>query len=64
MAIAIPMAILIMQSWLENFAYRTRINVPVILIGSVIVLSLSMLTISYQAIKSALTNPARGLRTE
>jgi putative ABC transport system permease protein len=64
MGIAIPMAILIMQSWLENFAYRTRINVPVILIGSVIVLSLSMLTISYQAIKSALTNPARGLRTE
>ncbi|WP_342644470.1 ABC transporter permease [Mucilaginibacter sp. CSA2-8R] len=62
--IAIPVAWLSMQSWLQGFAYRTAIHwwVPVAAAGTSLLIALS--TLSYQAIKAALSNPVKTLRND
>lgn len=63
-AIAVPVAWYFMQGWLENFQYRTPLSwwIFVLAIASVMVITLT--TIGYQAIKAALANPVKSLRTE
>ncbi len=62
--IATPLAWYFMNNWLENYKYRVTIDwwVFVLAIGAIIVIT--MITISYQAIKAALQNPVKSLRTE
>ena len=62
--IASPLAWFIMNEWLQDFAYRTSIGWSVFLITSLIALFIALLTISFQAIRSALSNPVKALRTE
>ena len=62
--IAIPIGWTLMNSWLNNFAYRTELGVGIFVIAGVIALLLSVLTISWQATRAALTNPVESLRSE
>ncbi len=62
--IATPIAWYFMHQWLQDFAYRTNIDWWIFLISSIIVLSIALLTISFQAIKTAIANPIKNLRTE
>jgi putative ABC transport system permease protein len=62
--IAIPIAWWAMNSWLEDFAYRITINWRIYLVATVLVLTIALLTVSFQAIKAALSNPVKSLKTE
>lgn len=62
--IAIPIAWIAMQQWLENFAYKINIHWIVFVVGALILLVIATLTISIQAIKAALVNPIDRLRSE
>lgn len=62
--IAFPVAGWLMSSWLERFAYRIEIGLPVFLLAGIAVILLTILTICYQSIKAALANPVRSLRAE
>jgi putative ABC transport system permease protein len=62
--IAIPIAWWAMNSWLEDFAYRITINWWIYLVATVLVLTIALLTVSFQAIKAALSNPVKSLKTE
>jgi putative ABC transport system permease protein len=62
--IASPLAWWAMNKWLQDFAYRTTIQWWVFLVAAVIAILIALLTISGQALKAALTNPVKNLRTE
>ena len=62
--IAIPITYLIMNSWLQNFAYRITVNWWIFLLSSAIITFIAGSTISYQTIKTALSNPAKALKYE
>jgi putative ABC transport system permease protein len=62
--IASPIAWWGMNKWLQDFAYRISIGWQVFLITGVVVLMIALVTISFQAIKAAITNPVKSLRTE
>ena len=59
-----PIGYFAMSKWLQNFAYRTNINLWIFLLSAAVALLIAMLTISYQSIKSALANPIDSLRYE
>jgi putative ABC transport system permease protein len=61
--IAIPIAWWLMQSWLQGFAYRTAMGWSVFLLSGSITLLIALLTVSYQAIRAALANPADILKS-
>lgn len=62
--IASPVAWLAMKKWLDDFAYRTEINWWIFLIAGIIAVGIALITVSFQAIKAALANPVKSLRTE
>jgi putative ABC transport system permease protein len=62
--IAIPVGWYVMHSWLQDFAYRIGIHWWVFIIAAVIAVLIAFFTISTQAIKAAVTNPVKSLRTE
>lgn len=62
--IASPLAWWAMNKWLQNFAYRTSIEWWVFVVAALIAVLIALLTISSQAIKAALANPVKNLRTE
>jgi putative ABC transport system permease protein len=62
--IAFPIAWWWMNKWLEDFAYRININWTVFLIAGLCTLIIALLTVSFQAIKAAIANPVKSLRTE
>jgi putative ABC transport system permease protein len=62
--IASPITWFVMNKWLQDFAYRTNISWMVFAITALIAISIALLTISFQAIKAALANPVKSLRTE
>ena len=62
--IAWPVAFYFMDNWLQNFAYRIDISPAIFILTGVVSILLALLTISYQTIKAASTNPARSLRYE
>ena len=62
--IAFPISWWLMSSWLQSFAYRININPLVFLSAGLIVLFITICTISFQAIKAAIANPVKSLRTE
>ena len=59
-----PLAYIVMDKWLQNFAYRIRIEPWTFLLSAAIALIVAILTVSYQAIKSAVANPVESLRYE
>ena len=62
--IAFPVAWYAMSSWLENFAYRITINWWVFAAAGCAALIIAMITVSFQALKAAVANPVKSLRTE
>jgi putative ABC transport system permease protein len=64
LVIAIPVGWYVMHSWLQDFAYRISIHWWVFIIAAVIAVLIAFFTISTQAIKAAVTNPVKSLRTE
>jgi putative ABC transport system permease protein len=62
--IAFPVALWVMYKWLQNFSYRVDVSWWVFLLAGSIAALIAMLTISYQAIKAAIVNPAKTLKTE
>ena len=62
--IAWPVAWYVMKNWLESFAYRIDIVWTVFAIAGGLALAIALLTVSYQAIRAALTNPVEALRYE
>ncbi|HMK18505.1 MAG TPA: ABC transporter permease [Chitinophagaceae bacterium] len=62
--IAFPLAWWAMNSWLQGFAFRISMNPAVFLIAGSSVVLITILTVSFQAIKAALANPVKSLRTE
>jgi len=62
--LAWPIAWYIMQSWLEDFAYKTVIEWWVFLLSGGIVVLIALITVSSLAIKAAVANPTESLRYE
>jgi len=62
--IASPITWLVMNKWLQDFAYRTNISWTVFVITALIAASIALFTISFQSIRAALANPVKSLRTE
>jgi len=62
--IAFPVAWWALHAWLQNYQYRTNIHWLVFLMAGVMALFIAVLTVSYQAIKVAIINPIKSLRTE
>jgi putative ABC transport system permease protein len=62
--IAIPLAGLFMNKWLQDFAYRTTISVWVFVLAALAALLIAVLTVSFHAIKAAIANPVKSLRSE
>lgn len=62
--IATPIAWYFMNQWLENFEYRTSLNWWIFVLAVGIIMAITLLTISYQAIKAAIANPVKSLRIE
>jgi putative ABC transport system permease protein len=62
--IAWPIGWYAMHKWLQGFAYRANLDGWVFLLASAAALGIALLTVSFQAIKAALSNPVDALRYE
>src|SRR3984957_15458174 len=62
--VSLPIAWYAMHQWLGGFAYRTDIGWLVFVASGLITVSIAFLTISFQAVKAALTNPVKSLKSE
>ena len=62
--ISTPLAYFIMQKWLQDFPYRIAIEWWVFAIAGSFALIITIITVSFQAIKAAIANPVKSLRTE
>jgi putative ABC transport system permease protein len=62
--IASPLAWWGMHQWLEDFAYRVNISWWVFVLAGLIAIVIALFTISFQAVKAAMQNPVKNLRTE
>lgn len=62
--IAFPLAWWFMNQWLKDFAYKVNISWWVFALAGVSAMVIALLTISFQAIKAAMANPVKSLRTE
>lgn len=62
--VAFPIAWWAMHNWLQGFAYRINISIWIFVIAAMVALLIALLTVSFQAIKAAIANPVKSLRTE
>ena len=62
--IAFPVAWWMMHNWLQNFQYRIEASWWIFLAAGMAAILIALLTISFQAIKAAIANPIKSLRTE
>jgi ABC-type antimicrobial peptide transport system permease subunit len=63
-AIATPIAWYYMNQWLQDYAYRINVSWWIFLTSGVAAIVIALATISFQAIKAAMANPVKSLRTE
>jgi putative ABC transport system permease protein len=63
-AIALPVAYYFMSNWLENYVYRTKIGLPLLVGAALFTIAITFITISYKAYQAAIMNPASSLKTE
>jgi ABC-type antimicrobial peptide transport system permease subunit len=64
MLIGFPVSRYLMNEWLQGFAYKIDISWWVFAFAGLLVISISLLTVSYQVVKAAFGNPMKSLRTE
>jgi len=62
--IAIPVAWMAADKWLENYPYRISLHWWLFAIASLLVTLIALVTVSFQAVRAAITNPVKNLRTE
>jgi ABC-type antimicrobial peptide transport system permease subunit len=62
--IAAPIAYYYLTEWLTNYDYRINIGWEVFVFSSLLALLITLITVSFQAIKAAIANPVKSLRTE
>ncbi len=62
--IASPIAYYFMNQWIEKYTYRTDISLWIFVASGIGALTITLLTVSFQAIKAALMNPVKSLKTE
>jgi len=59
-----PLAYYLLNRWLNDFAYRIQIQIPVFLLTAVISILIAFLSVGYKALKAAVANPVESLRYE
>ncbi|GGH32235.1 ABC transporter permease [Dyadobacter endophyticus] len=59
-----PVAWWAMESWLKNFEYKISLNPAIFLLALLATVVVALLTVSFQSVKAALTNPVKSLRSE
>ena len=64
MLIASPVAWYAMQQWLEEYSYKISLSWWMFVTAGVLAILLALFTVSVQAIRAAIANPAKSLRTE
>jgi ABC-type antimicrobial peptide transport system permease subunit len=64
MLIGFPLAWMAMNAWLDGFAYRINIGADVFIIAGAALVVLTVLIVSYQALKAALMSPVKSLRVD
>jgi putative ABC transport system permease protein len=62
--LAIPVAYYFMSNWLENYVYRSRIGIPLLLFAAVLTTLITFITISYKSYQASILNPANSLKIE
>jgi putative ABC transport system permease protein len=62
--IAIPLSLFAIRRWLESFAYHIQVSWITFVVASFVALLIAWLTVSYESLKAAITNPANSLRAE
>jgi putative ABC transport system permease protein len=62
--IASPIAWYAMHTWLQDFAYHTKIEWGVFVLAGGLAIGIALLTVSFQSIRAALTNPVKSLKSE
>lgn len=62
--VAIPLAVMLMNKWLQNFAYKIETHWWIFAGAAFTALLIALLTVSYQAIRAALMNPVKSLKSE
>ena len=62
--IAFPISFFSMNKWLQSFAYRIDISPWIFVVAGASAILLALITVSFQAIKAAIANPVKSLRTE
>jgi putative ABC transport system permease protein len=60
--IAWPVAYYIMERWLDGFAYRTVIGIPTFIVATLLGFAIAIMTVSFQALKAALSDPVKSIR--
>jgi len=61
---AVPLSWYAMHKWLQDYSYRINISWGIFLIAGIIAVAIALITVSFQAVRAALANPAKSLRTE
>jgi putative ABC transport system permease protein len=64
MAIAVPVAIWLMNKWLERFAYKTELDWWIFALAGSSAVVIAVLTVSWQSIRAATSNPVEAIRYE
>jgi putative ABC transport system permease protein len=62
--IATPLAWFFMHGWLQGFAYRTALSGWIFVAAGVAAIGIALFTVSFQAMRAAMANPVKSLRTE
>jgi putative ABC transport system permease protein len=62
--IATPIAWFTMNQWLQSFAYRIHISWWIFLVAGLLAIMISLITVGFQAVKAAVANPVKSLKTE
>jgi putative ABC transport system permease protein len=62
--IALPLSYYIMSNWLENYVYRTKIGILLLILAAGLTLLITFITIGYKAYQAAILNPASSIKTE
>lgn len=63
-SISIPVSLLVMNYWLDNFAYSVGLNPVIFIVAALAILTITIFTVGYQSAKTAFMNPVDSLKTE
>ena len=62
--IAAPFAWYFMNKWLQDFAYRINVSGWIFLLTGVVAVAIALFTVGFHAVRAAMANPVKSLRTE